>query len=95
MQGETSLLLASQEGFLEVVSILLSNGSQAINKASVDGRTPLQLWRFWDAGGLLTLAGDADQKALVEGSEIIEVTGTAADVACHFGHTEVLETLAT
>ena len=26
--------------------------------------------------------------AQTPGSEIIEVTGTAADVACHFGHTE-------
>merc|ERR1711920_388401 len=81
---ETPLLLAAQEGFADVVKLLLKEGrSNAVNVKAVDGRTPLiaaARFGFLPVCQVLLDHG-ADRSATVQGSEFIGSDGTAAQVA--------------
>merc|ERR1711920_163459 len=89
---ETPLLLAAQEGFADVVKLLLKEGrSNAVNVKAFDGRTPLisaARFGFLPVCQILLDHG-ADRTANVQGSEFIGSDGTAAEIAEENEHTEV------
>merc|ERR1712217_708964 len=89
---ETPLLLAAQEGFLEIVKLLLTEGkSDAVNSKAADGRTPLisaARFGFLPVCKVL-LENGADRTVRVQGSEFVGSDGTAADVAEENEHTEL------
>mmetsp|Transcript_31943 Transcript_31943/g.56690 ORF Transcript_31943/g.56690 Transcript_31943/m.56690 type:complete len:125 (+) Transcript_31943:1-375(+) len=89
--SETALLLAAQEGFLEAISFLLEEGSQAVNMAAADGRTPLiAAERFGnDEVCRFLLHRRADPHTKIEGCAGMETSGSGVDSARQFSDHQV------